>query len=91
MLQVFTFHIIIIILDFLIIEDFFLQFFFVLVIHNFVVSFVSVIAEIINIVIKHFAVVVPQDNASSNQSINTASNAEHIAAVPNKTLTSCII
>lgn len=91
MLQIFIFHIIVIILDFLTIKDFFLQFFFVLVVHNFVVSFVSAIADIINIVIKHFAVVVPQDNASSNQSINTASNAEHIAAVPNKILTSCIV
>ena len=91
MLQIFILYIIIIILDFLIIENLLLQLLFVLVVHNFVASFVNINVDIINIVIKHFAVVVPQDNASSNQSINTASNAEQNAAVPNKTFTPNIV
>ena len=91
MLQIFILHIIIIILDTLIIENLLLQLLLILLVHNFVVSLVSTIAEIINIVTKHFAVVVPQDNDSMFQVINTASNAEHNAAVPNKTFTPNIV
>jgi len=64
---------------------------FVLVVHNFVASLVSTIAEIINIVINTFAVVIPHDNDSIFQVIITCSNDEQNAAVPNKTFTPCIV
>ena len=64
---------------------------FVSLVHNFVVSLVSTIAEIINIVINTFAVVIPHDNDSIFQVIITASSAEHNAAVPNKNFVAYIV
>ena len=63
----------------------------ILLVHNFAVSLVSTIADITNIVIKHFAVVTPHDNDSIFQVIITASSAEHNAAVPNKNFVAYIV
>lgn len=91
MFKILFLNFLIVILDFLTIKDFLRQFLLISLVHNFVVSFVSIIADITNIVIKHFAVVTPQDNDSIFQVIITASNAEHNAAVPNKTFTPNIV
>ena len=64
---------------------------FVSLVHNFIASLVSTIADIINIDINTFAVIILHDNDSIFQVINTASNAEQNADVPNKTFTPNIV
>ena len=87
MLQIFILHIIIIILNLLIIEDFSLQFLFVsLVNHNCAVSFDVNIAITINKDAKHLAVITPQ-SGFSYQTNTKAHITNSASSVYNKTFT----
>ena len=87
MLQIFILHIIIIVLNLLIIEDFSLQFLFVsLVNHNCAVSFDVNIAITINKDAKHLAVITPQ-SGFSYQTNTKAHITNSASSVYNKTFT----
>ena len=84
MLQIFILHIIIIVLDFLFIENLLLQLLLISLVHNFEYSFVDKIADITNTVSKSFVSKNVRDIEFSFHNSVSAIIKAHIADVPNK-------